>query len=131
MQDSRGDRKYGRKNVYTCRRCGGQTITRDVDDGTTPFLIGCRASGREGVCDGLAESSFYRVSAGAPDAVWEWFRPTGSEYRKLNRMMREHVDRGGLDLRRAATGSAESGVPAGYMRDGRGILRRLDTRWVM
>jgi hypothetical protein len=31
---------------------------------------------------------------------FEWFKPIGSEYNKLSRAMKEHVDKGGLDLRK-------------------------------
>lgn len=78
-----------RINVYVCQKCGGHTVTVDVDEGVTPFMIGCHAketdvhpaeSGNKafeelldrelGVriksknllkvkCDGMAESSFY------------------------------------------------------------------------
>jgi len=78
-----------RINVYVCRKCGGHTVTVDVDHGVTPFMIGCHAredtvhpaeSGEKafadllerdlGVriksrnllkrkCNGMAESSFY------------------------------------------------------------------------
>lgn len=125
MNDSRGDRKYGRKNIYTCRTCGGKTITVDVDDGVTPFMLGCRASGNEGDCKGMAESSFYRVPTDTPDAAWEWFKPTGSEYRKLSREMREHVDKGGLDLRKIRPAASTDDAPKGYYRDNHGSLRRV------
>lgn len=78
-----------RINVYVCQKCGGHTVTVDVDEGVTPFMIGCHAkeadvhpaeSGSKafeellerdlGVriksrnllkvkCDGMAHSSFY------------------------------------------------------------------------
>ena len=78
-----------RVNVYVCRKCGDHTVTVDVDEGVTPFMIGCHAkestvhpaeSGDKKfadllerdlairiksknmlkrVCDGMAESSFY------------------------------------------------------------------------
>lgn len=78
-----------RINVYVCRKCGGYTVTVDVDEGVTPFMIGCHAKETEvhpaesgskafedlldrelGIriksknllkvkCDGMSESSFY------------------------------------------------------------------------
>jgi hypothetical protein len=120
---SEPQRNYGYKNVYTCRKCGGRTITLDVDeDGVTPFMLRCRASGNEGDCDGMAESSMYRIPADTPAHGWEWFRPRGSEYRKLSREMKYHVDNGGLDIRKA--GPAATDVPKGYWRDSHGSLRR-------
>jgi hypothetical protein len=92
-----------RENVYTCQKCGGFTVTVDVDEGVTPFMLRCRASGREGDCDGTAYSAMYPEGPRPkhiPPPAWEWFKPTGSEYRKLSAAMKEHVDRGGLDIRK-------------------------------
>lgn len=105
-----------RINVYTCRKCGGYTVTIEIHEGVTPFMLRCRASGREGDCCGMAESSYPSGEkpsypsgekpswkpSWVPDPAWEWFRPVGAEYRKLNRAMREHVDKGGLDIRKIA-----------------------------
>ena len=95
-----------RINVYTCQKCGGYTVTIDIHEGVTPFMLRCRASGREGDCHGMAQSSFYPSGekpswkpSWVPDPAWEWFKPVGAEYRKLNRAMREHVNKGGLDIR--------------------------------
>jgi hypothetical protein len=114
-------------NVYTCRKCGGKTITIDIHDGVTPFMLGCRASGEEGDCNGMAESSFYRVPTDTPPAEWEWFKPEGTEYRKLSREMREHVDKGGLDIRKIG-GKTHSDDLKGYYRDSHGSLRREVTK---
>lgn len=123
MNDSRDERRYGRKNIYTCKKCGGVTITIDIDDGVTPFMIRCRASGNEDRCDGMAQSCMYRVPVETPDAEWEWFKPTGSQYLKLSRDMREHVDKGGLDLRKIGSNADDKCTPAGYFRDAHGSLR--------
>lgn len=48
-----------RENVYTCLKCRGFTVTLDVDEGVTSFMLNCRASGREGDCDGMAVSAMY------------------------------------------------------------------------
>jgi hypothetical protein len=116
-------RHYGYKNVYTCQKCGGKTITLDLAEGVTPFMLGCRASGNEFECDGFAQSAMYRIPHDTPEHGWEWFRPVGSEYRKLSRAMKEHVDNGGLDIRKRADVS-KSDDPKGYYRDSRGCLRR-------
>ena len=100
MNDTPKDVAPNRINVYVCRKCGGNTVTIDIHEGVTPFLLRCRATGREGDCDGMAQSSFYRPEMEHASPAWEWFKPVGSEYRKLNRDMREHVDKGGLDIRR-------------------------------
>src|SRR5882724_11753926 len=95
--------KANRINVYVCPKCDGYTVTIDIHVGVTPFMLRCRASGKEGDCDGMAESSLYPEGPPPPwipDPSWEWFKPVGSEYRKLSRDMKEHVDKGGLDLRK-------------------------------
>jgi hypothetical protein len=90
-----------RVNVYTCQKCGGKTITIDVHKGVTPFMLKCRASGRESDCDGTSYSAMYRVPKELGlIPMWEWFTPVGSEYNKLSDAMKEHIDKGGLDLRR-------------------------------
>jgi hypothetical protein len=97
----------GRENVYTCNRCGGFTVTVDLEEGTTPFMIDCRASGEQGDCEGDAHSAFYPKKPW-PDHVpstpaWEWYRPKGPEVRKLNKAMREHFQNGGLLIRKRVT----------------------------
>mgnify|MGYP005831713865 CR=1 FL=1 len=90
----------GRENVYTCQKCGGYTVTVDADEGTTPFMIGCRAKGI-GVCDGTAYSAFYPEGPRPkhiPAPAWKWVRPTGEAYEKLSPAMKEYVDMGGLEL---------------------------------
>lgn len=84
-------------NIYDCQICGGETVTRHAVPGTTPAMIRCRATAG---CCGEAWSRFYRVEPEVEQrAEWEWFRPEGEEYWKLSAPMRDHVDRGGLDLR--------------------------------
>ena len=82
-----------RLNVYTCQTCGGRIVTIDRHVGTTPFTINCRATPG---CDGVMYSSMYQVDESLTP-TWEWFKP-GGKFR--NRAMREHVEMGGLDLRR-------------------------------
>jgi hypothetical protein len=62
------------------------------------------------------------VPADTPEPGWEWFKPEGSEYRKLSREMRKHVDKGGLDIRRI--GGKQQDAPLGYYRDAHGSLRK-------
>lgn len=81
-----------RINVYTCPN-GHETVTVDLDDGVTPFMLRCRSG-----CAEMAQSSCYRVSPGKIPA-WEWYRPGKAERRKLSRAMRAHVDQGGLVFR--------------------------------
>jgi len=101
----------GEQNVYTCQKCGGHTVTIDVDEGVTPFMIGCRADRIiEKRCEGMAYSNFYPEKpwpAHIPrEAKWEWYKPTDAELRKnykdddMYAQMKEYVDKGGLDMRR-------------------------------
>lgn len=87
----------GQVNVYTCPKCKGRTVTIDADDGVTPFMINCRSVG--GCHEEMAESSFYRVDQNLVP-TYEWYRPVGDELAMLKGEMREHVDKGGLLLRR-------------------------------
>jgi hypothetical protein len=86
----------GKKNVYTCPQ-GHETVTVDLVDGTTPFMISCRTPG----CGATAQSSFYGVDQ-ARDALWEWYRPDDTEKGGLAAAMRKHVEMGGLLLREHA-----------------------------
>ncbi len=87
----------GKINVYVCQKCRGRTVTIDTDDGTTPFMIKCRSAG--GCHEAMAESSFYRVNQNLIP-TYEWYRPVGEELAALEGEMKEHVDKGGLCLRR-------------------------------
>ena len=96
-----------RENVYTCQKCGGLTVTIDIDEGTTPFMIRCRAKDVFALavpyCDGQAVSSFYPKGprpAHIPAPEWEWYRPDDDETSKQNAATKEHIERGGLLLRR-------------------------------
>lgn len=87
------------KNVYTCAECRGQIVTIDVDDGTTPMQIECKATPG---CTGGMFSSWYQVAPDAPAPSFEWYRPSAEETRQEERRVpgtAEHVRLGGLLLR--------------------------------
>jgi hypothetical protein len=66
----------GAINVYRCQDCGTETWTRDIDGGTTPFIILCRADGC--LCRGLAPATSAMYPKFIPDDVvgtWEWWKP--------------------------------------------------------
>jgi hypothetical protein len=90
----------GAANIYTCTMCGGRTVTVDCDEGVTPFMIDCRASGEDGDCDGMAQSSFYHVPPGTPPPQWEWYAPGEEEIERATPGMRWHARQGGLFLRK-------------------------------
>jgi hypothetical protein len=86
-------------NVYVCETCGGEIVTRDVDEGVTPFMLACRATPG---CNGRMTSRFYNVDPRYADHVThEWFRPSKAVMQAAGADAREHYKGGGLDLRRA------------------------------
>jgi len=83
-------------NVYTCRACGFSVVTKDVDKGTTPFMISCQKDG----CTGDAISSFYKTGQNATSWDKEWYRPEDIlEYIEDNPETKNHLLNGGLILR--------------------------------
>jgi len=86
----------GRKNVYVCGACGHRTVTIDVDEGTTPFMISCTE------CDEAAYSQFYADESQDMTPTHEWRKPNDAERKELLKLspetLTEHVDRGGLLL---------------------------------
>lgn len=105
--------KSGEKNAYYCEVCRGYIVTVNLDDGVTPSGLACRVKGEPGVegndCDGRMTSLFY------PEQPWpekdgyntpiptepthEWYKPGPDEYHKASAEMKQHVDKGGLQLR--------------------------------
>lgn len=83
----------GRINVYTCRTCGDERITIDIDKGVTPMLLDCLK------CGGDAVSAWYRVDQ-ALNPEWEWYRPTKRQIKRMPKGWRHHYEQGGLDLRK-------------------------------
>jgi len=93
----------GARNAYKCNTCGICIITIDVDRGTTPAFMGCKAT--KG-CDGSMTSAGY-PSTPMPKslnacAVWEWYRPEANALGLFHedQIIDEHIRRGGLLLRR-------------------------------
>jgi hypothetical protein len=86
--------KVGQRNCYICQECGGFIITENLDDGTTPFIIACKAT--KG-CHGTMYSMFYNIPQDMP-ATYEWFKP--KSMKGYSREMQEHFRLGGLDLRK-------------------------------
>ena len=84
----------GKKNRYTCEACLKSITTVDTDDGVTPFMTRCKCTPG---CRGMMQSAFYRIDQSAiPD--WEWYKPASAV--GLNVATRDHVERGGLLLRK-------------------------------
>lgn len=102
-----------RKNAYYCEECGGYVVTIDRDEGVTPMFLACRVKGEptdpRNDCKGTSRSMMYppepwpedhfALENGAPP-TWEWYSPDTDEANALNRDTFEHVQKGGLLLRR-------------------------------
>jgi hypothetical protein len=104
----------GEKNAYWCDSCHGYVVTIDVDDGVTPMFLACRAKGEPtdpgNDCRGTSRSMMYPDEPwpdqdGYGNAIptepeWEWYRPTLKWARRQGAETLDHVNRGGLLLRR-------------------------------
>lgn len=98
-----------RLNAYRCPTCGKFTVTADVDDGTTPATLGCRATPG---CTGMAYSLGYPDADRWPAAVprtpgWEWYAPDAAAMQRVRHQggaMWAHVSAGGLMIRRRTVG---------------------------
>lgn len=84
----------GKLNIYTCELCRGFIVTRDVNEGVTPFMTNCRATPQ---CSGMMKSSFYRVFDQSMRETHQWYRPPADQV--LPPHYAEHVRKGGLILR--------------------------------
>lgn len=88
--------KMWKLNVYVCPK-KHLTTTVDVDEGVTPFMLGCKMPG----CNEMAQSSFYPkqrpIPMHIPMPLWEWYKP---DINKVSSFERDHVEKGGLLLRR-------------------------------
>lgn len=88
----------GKLNIYVCEDCLGHIVTRDMDQGVTPFMTRCLAT--EG-CKGLMQSSMYRVFDQRMLHSHEWFLPEITP--EMSAHTRDHVSKGGLILRPRAS----------------------------
>lgn len=102
----------GRKNAYYCEVCGGYVCTVDRDEGVTPMFLACRAKGDDprNRCWGTSKSMMYPAepwpekdgfgTAIPTEPTWEWYAPGTDEANALDRGAFEHVQKGGLLLRK-------------------------------
>ncbi len=97
--------KPDRINVYVCEKCGAYTVTVDLHQGHTPYMIQCHT------CSGMATSWGYPtvrpIPAYLPHPAWEWHKPSGEGYVKLSPEMRSYIDQGGLALRPRSPSSSD------------------------
>lgn len=82
-----------KRNIYTCPKCLGHIVTADAEHGVTPFMLLCRATLG---CDGMMESSYYRVWDQRMRADYVWRKPTAGEFLTLSQGEIDHVNNGGL-----------------------------------
>lgn len=97
----------GKLNIYVCEKCRAHIVTRAVDEGVTPFMLPSKdycpnkcTSDKSGGAH--MTSSFYRVWDQSMREDYQWYRhPNPAE---LPRHLREHCEKGGLDIRKAEHG---------------------------
>lgn len=103
-----------RKNAYHCESCGGYIVTVDRDDGVTPMFLACRVKGDpkdpRNDCKGTSKSMMYPAEpwpekdgyghAIPTEPTWEWYAPRTDEANAPDRATFEHVQKGGLLLRK-------------------------------
>lgn len=92
-------------NYYRCEKCRQYTVSKDLADGVTPFMIRCHATQD---CQGMAQSCFYRVPQTThqqPHIIW--YKPSPDELAQYvanldpirQEEVKEHVNKGGLLMR--------------------------------
>ncbi|HEU4975273.1 MAG TPA: hypothetical protein VFT50_09305 [Baekduia sp.] len=114
-------------NGWTCDACGQTTYVVHVDEGVTPMFLACRAEGvdpREATCKGMGQSLMYPRTAPPPHVLaavaWEWYQPDAAELRALRQFepqTAEHVERGGLLLRKLTDAGRASLAALGDSRE--------------
>lgn len=88
----------GAVNAYRCKDCDGVIVTEHADAGTTPMFLACRLCDTgEMVSFGYPRGPIPRTLAAKPRYVW--YRPSKREMKRLDPVLRDHVERGGLLLR--------------------------------
>ena len=88
----------GKINIYDCT-CGNSIVTKDIEEGVTPFFIACRVDG----CENLATSNFYHVDQTLVPSYF-WRKPTEVEKKHLTVEELDHCDMGGLLLYKTKKG---------------------------
>lgn len=85
----------GRINKYRCV-CGYNMVTIDREEGVTPMMVKCNN------CGNMMRSMWYQVDQSLTP-THEWYMPGRRGIRKLGGALREHVEKGGLLLRKIET----------------------------
>lgn len=97
-----------RINGYRCQTCGYLTVTIDVDQGVTPFMIDCPGGARS--CGAVAVSLGYPkdIPPHWAEPKYEWYRPSLAWARRKGPDMLNHVQRGGLVFRKREMSQVEA-----------------------
>lgn len=83
-------------NIYTCPN-GHQTVTIDIDEGTTPMMLRCRQMlNQKHACTEMASSAWYNCDQSLTPE-YEWYKP---DIKKVAKWEKEHVRMGGLLIRK-------------------------------
>lgn len=103
MANASRDPNPARKNIYICDTCGHHIVTKDLVEGTTPFMISCQRADK---CLGKMASSFYRVFDPEDKMAHshEWYKPH-ILLANMTPAVIDHVQRGGLLLRPVGGGT--------------------------
>jgi hypothetical protein len=91
----------GKINTYTCP-AGHVTVTRDLDEGVTPMMLRCRQKHNDAKhnCTEMAKSAWYNCDQSL-NPEYEWYKPV--TLKGFNRDEKEHIEQGGLMLRKIKT----------------------------
>lgn len=80
--------------LYECEKCTHKLVTTYAVKGVTPFTIRCSECGMT--------MTHTRTFGSVPDyvPVVKWVRPTYEQYKKLSAGVQEHIENGGLMLKK-------------------------------
>ena len=97
------DKWGGKLNIYTCDGCRAHIVTRDVDEGVTPFMLPS-SDYCPNKCGGMGQhitmvSSMYRVWDQSMIEDFQWYRPVEGVH-EIPLSMAHHVQQGGLLIRK-------------------------------
>lgn len=93
--------RVGALNRYICDSIKAHTIvTVDLTEGVTPYMIECEQCMSTRGLRMFMRSQFYRNVGAEERITHEWYKPDLLERAQLDENTRNHVEMGGLLLRR-------------------------------
>lgn len=97
----------GSINAYYCPDCQSYVVVIHRDEGVTPMFLACRAKGEPtdpaNDCKGMSTSLGYPAAETWPiprTPTWEWYKPDAEQIAEMDEAGRDHIERGGLDIRK-------------------------------